>query len=964
MKHMAHAPPLPPETALLFGAVARPPDIAWNAAPAQSARLLSLDAAAARALPEVVDVVVRGNFVGLVATSAVAAAHAATRLRLRWSRPATGRLATAALAETTILAERGNPDSALAGGAAITATYRWPLNGSASENAWAIAECRDGALTVWAPISSSAGLRAELAALLGLDCEQVRLACVPEAYACVEARHAAADAALLSQAVGRPVRVALTPAQIRIGYGYPLVSQVSAAIGPDQRIAAYQMIAGAAPPSAPPLALVLTGVDTPIAQVPCGADSAVPPYAYPAMRIALAMPLGAAPAADPGPGVVAAHVFAHESHLDELAVAAGVDPVMLRLAHMDDDCGSALVRRVAARADWNSRAHQPAKSGVARGRGFAYASVADLEADSRRSHAAWVADVAVDMTTGDVTIARVVVGHDAADVLSSSTPPDALADASPPALEHAAMMAAHRLTADLPAFDTWSLNAAASLPQTQNDALAAGLPHRGADAPVLRGAGTAMLPAAAAIANAIYDATGVRMREPPFSPERMRQALADHNGRAPVRKRGVLAAAGAAALAALAAVLPWRAPVAPSAPPPAGFYSAQTIERGRLVAAAGDCVVCHTAPNGQPNAGGLALDTPFGTIYSTNITPDPQTGIGAWSFAAFERAMREGVHRDGRRLYPAFPYTAFARITDADMQSLYAYLMSQPPVAAQPPETRLAFPFNMRPLMAGWNLLFHRNAEFRPDPTKSAEWNRGAYLAEGAGHCSACHTPRNLFGAEKSGKSYLGGGEAEGWDAPPLNALSHAPLPWTEDELYRYLRHGYAPLHGPASGPMAPVVEGLAELPDADVRAIATYIASFGASPPPAPALAARAGELHQRTQAAAATLTGAGADIFAGACAVCHQAGQGTEIFGEKVPLAFNTNLHASRPDNLIQVLMDGVSTTASSRIGAMPGFADSLNDEQMSVLVHYLRQLYAPGKPAWNNVGETVARLRAAKH
>jgi nicotinate dehydrogenase subunit B len=163
---------------------------------------------------------------------------------------------------------------------------------------------------------------------------------------------------------------------------------------------------------------------------------------------------------------------------------------------------------------------------------------------------------------------------------------------------------------------------------------------------------------------------------------------------------------------------------------------------------------------------------------------------------------------------------------------------------------------------------------------------------------------------------------------------------------------------------MAPVVEGLAELPGADVRAIATYIASFGASPPPAPALAARAGELHQRTQAAAATLTGTGADIFAGACAVCHQAGQGTEIFGEKVPLAFNTNLHASRPDNLIQVLMDGVSTTASSRIGAMPGFADSLNDEQMSVLVHYLRQLYAPGKPAWNNVGETVARLRAAKH
>jgi len=160
------------------------------------------------------------------------------------------------------------------------------------------------------------------------------------------------------------------------------------------------------------------------------------------------------------------------------------------------------------------------------------------------------------------------------------------------------------------------------------------------------------------------------------------------------------------------------------------------------------------------------------------------------------------------------------------------------------------------------------------------------------------------------------------------------------------------------------VVDGLAELPDSDVRAIATYIAALGASPPPAPTLAARAGELRQHSQAAAATLTGAGADLFAGACAVCHQSGQGTEIFGEKVPLAFNTNLHAARPDNLIQVLMHGVTNTASSRIGAMPGFADSLNDEQMSALVDYLRRLYAPGQPAWAGVKETVARIRSATH
>jgi nicotinate dehydrogenase subunit B len=322
--------------------------------------------------------------------------------------------------------------------------------------------------------------------------------------------------------------------------------------------------------------------------------------------------------------------------------------------------------------------------------------------------------------------------------------------------------------------------------------------------------------------------------------------------------------------------------------------------------------------------------------------------------------MRDGVHRDGRRLYPAFPYTSFARVSDADLQSLYAYLMSQPAVAASPPSTRLDFPFSLRPLMAGWNLLFHRNEPFRPDPAKSVEWNRGAYLAEGLGHCSACHSPRNALGAERRGKAYLGGGQAEGWDAPALNTLSAAPLPWTRESLYRYLRDGYAPLHGPAAGPMAAVVDGLAPLPDSDVMAIATYVASFG----PAAShdtLATEAAALQQRSQAAAARLTGAGADLFAGACAVCHQAGQGTAVFGEKVPLALNSNLHGARPDNLVQVLMHGVATSASSQVGAMPAFADSLSDRQMTTLVEYLRQLYAPDKPAWTDVAQTVERVRA---
>ena len=320
----------------------------------------------------------------------------------------------------------------------------------------------------------------------------------------------------------------------------------------------------------------------------------------------------------------------------------------------------------------------------------------------------------------------------------------------------------------------------------------------------------------------------MRLRQAPFRSEQLRLALAGRET-APAgklwRRSWGWATAAAAGLAGLA-VMAWPAkPALPlTAGPDVSLYSPQAIARGRLVAAAGDCMVCHTAPGGAPNAGGFALETPFGTVYSTNITPDHDTGIGRWSFAAFDRAMRQGIHQDGRQLYPAFPYTAFAKLTDADMQALYGYLMSQPAVASTPPETRLAFPYNLRPMIAGWNLLFHDAAPYTPDPDYSLEWNRGAYLVQGAGHCAACHSPRHALGAEKGGLDYLAGGEAEGWTAPPLNRLADGKLPWTREGLTQYLRTGYSPRHGVAAGPMAPVIHGLAELPESDVRAIATYL--------------------------------------------------------------------------------------------------------------------------------------------
>jgi nicotinate dehydrogenase subunit B len=484
------------------------------------------------------------------------------------------------------------------------------------------------------------------------------------------------------------------------------------------------------------------------------------------------------------------------------------------------------------------------------------------------------------------------------------------------------------------------------------------------DQPPLGAGESASVPSAAAIANAIYDATGLRLREPPFTPDRVRSALLAAKGggeaEAP-RRRGLrrwLPPIVAGALGLWAALWPWRPAIAPIAAPDPGLYSAETIARGRQLAALGDCAVCHTQEGGVENAGGRPLETPFGVVYATNITPDPETGIGGWSFPAFERAMREGVHRDGRRLYPAFPYTAFTRTTEADLQALYAYLMSQPPVRASAPPTRLNFPFNLRPLMAGWNILFLRPGAYRPDASKSEAWNRGAYLVEGLGHCGACHSPRNLLGAEKRGASLYAGGFAEGWEAPPLTSLSHAPVPWTEADLFTYLRTGFSERHGVAGGPMGPVVAGLAEAPDADIRAMAAYLASFNATISPQEA-EARAQALEARAQARNLQASEAGARIYQAACAVCHDPAA-NELFGVKPSLALNTNLHSAVPDNLLRAVLDGVATPGKGELGAMPGFRDSLNDQQLADLLAYLRTQFAADKPPWPNLKTSAARVR----
>ena len=405
----------------------------------------------------------------------------------------------------------------------------------------------------------------------------------------------------------------------------------------------------------------------------------------------------------------------------------------------------------------------------------------------------------------------------------------------------------------------------------------------------------------------------------------------------------------------------WRPALDPIVPPPANEFSADVIAKGEMLAGVGDCVVCHTAPGGKPYAGGLALNSGFGTIYSTNITPDPDTGIGRWSEAAFARAMHEGVARDGSHLFPAFPYDHYTNVRDDDVKALYAFFMTREPVHAEAKPNTLPFPLNVRALQAGWKLLFFRDGVFRSDPAKSDEWNRGAYLAEGLGHCSACHTPRNAIGAEKSNAAYAGA-MVDGWLAPALTSDNPAPMPWTRDELAGYLGTGATALHGSAAGPMSPVVhEGLAKLPDADVKAIAVYFADRNGSQSREKVadetLAATMLLAHRDARGDSAD----GADLYVAACASCHYNG-GAMPLEVRPELALNSALTGPDPANLIHVILDGIGKNDGMAVLFMPGFAHSFSDTDIVTLAAYLRRTRT-NQPPWNDLQATVAKLRAAE-
>lgn len=383
-------------------------------------------------------------------------------------------------------------------------------------------------------------------------------------------------------------------------------------------------------------------------------------------------------------------------------------------------------------------------------------------------------------------------------------------------------------------------------------------------------------------------------------------------------------------------------------------FDAALVAKGARLAAMGNCEACHTRDGGPAFAGGRPLSTPFGTIYSTNITPDPDSGIGRWSADDFLRAMHEGIDRAGRQLYPAFPYDHFTRVTDADVAAIDAFIMTRDAHASETYPNAVRFPVGFRPLIGVWKMRYFEGGVYRPDPARSAEWNRGAYLVEGLGHCGSCHTPRDALGGEQKQRA-LEGGDAEGWHAPSLSASSPAPVPWTIDQLVEYLRTGRQAQHGVAAGPMAPVVRDLSRVAPDDVRAIAIYIAARMRT-----AEAAKVGGAAPASATRGGSESGLGATIFAGACASCHT--EASLAINPPTPLALTSSLSAPDPRNTIHIILEGLRPEPGEPGPWMPGFTGALTDAQVAALVDYLRARFTD-KPAWSDVPQQVKAMRLAK-
>ena len=394
---------------------------------------------------------------------------------------------------------------------------------------------------------------------------------------------------------------------------------------------------------------------------------------------------------------------------------------------------------------------------------------------------------------------------------------------------------------------------------------------------------------------------------------------------------------------------------------PADFHEPNPLVRGRYLTEAADCEACHTARDGKPFAGGLAFKTPFGTMYSPNITPDTQTGIGGWSDAEFLKAVHEGISRDGKRLYPAFPFAAYTYLTDDDVLAIKAYLFTLAPVTNVPPQNELSFPFNQRWLMTFWSALFNPNQRFRAMSDRSPEWNRGAYLAEALAHCGDCHTPRNLLQALDN-KNKFSGAVVTGWRAYNITGDATSGVgAWSEAELAQYLATGHAKGRGTASGPMAEAVDlSFEKLTAGDVGAIVAYLRSvppISAPDMPAPKAASAPAD---PKQGLAANVDPHGKQIFEGACASCHS-WTGVSQLASRATLTGSRAVNDPTAINLAQIVLSGSQRRPSSSVLAMPAFGAAYSDREVAAVANYVTARFG-AKPS-AITAEEVAKLRTAQ-
>jgi len=394
---------------------------------------------------------------------------------------------------------------------------------------------------------------------------------------------------------------------------------------------------------------------------------------------------------------------------------------------------------------------------------------------------------------------------------------------------------------------------------------------------------------------------------------------------------------------------------------PADFRETDPVARGRYLTEAADCEACHTAKGGTPFAGGLAFKTPFGTMYSPNITPDKQTGIGEWSDAEFLKAVHEGIGRDGKRLYPAFPYAAYTYLTDEDVLAIKSYLLTLAPISNVPPPNELSFPFDQRWLMTFWSGLFNPNQRFRPTGDQSAQWNRGAYLAEALAHCGDCHTPRNLLQALDN-NSKFSGTVVTGWRAYNITGDKISGVgAWSDAELAQYLSTGHANGRGTASGPMAEAVDlSFERLTASDIGAIVVYLRSVPAiSTPDTPSPKTTSAPADPK-QGLTADVDPHGKRIFEGACASCHS-WTGVSPLASRATLTGSRAVNDPTAINVAQVVLTGSQRRPTDSALAMPAFGAAYTDREIAAVANYVTARFG-AKPSAITAQE-VAKLRAAQ-